>query len=121
MPANKYISRINKDGYDLIIKDFEARDSIQYKDVYIGTGDTASEVMVNANHYSQIQKYTPIGISASAEYLWIIMPSAYVPVMMLNGNEIPITLDGTVAVGDVTYKVWKSNNSYTGTFNVFLF
>ena len=120
MPANKYISRINKDGNDLIIKDTEARDSIQYKDVYIGTGDTASEVMVNANHYSQIQKYTPIGISASAEYLWIIMPSVYTPTALMSGNEVPIELDSTVTVESVTYKVWKSSSTYTGTFNVYL-
>ena len=39
----------------------------------------------------------------------------------MNGMEIPLTYESSITEGDVTYRVMSSSNTYTGTFNVYMF
>ncbi len=120
MPARKYISKINNNQEDIYLKDVDARNAIQYEDVYIGAGASSSDVMVNANHYDQLLKNNPVSITATANYLWVIMPEANSPKLLMNGIEVPMALDTTVTVESINYKVWKSSNTYTGSFNLYV-
>lgn len=91
-----------------------------YRSVYIGAGSAYTDVMVEANFHDRLQKGEAVSVAASTDYLWVILPQEYSPVVMMNGMEIPMTIDGTVTQDDVTYRILKSSNQYTETFNVIL-
>lgn len=91
-----------------------------FKDVYVGVGATYTDAMVAGNHHNSILKAAPVAVTASSNYLWVILPSSYSPVIQMGGIEVPMTAQSNVTVGEVTYKVLKSSNSYTGTFNITL-
>ena len=122
MPAKKYISIINKGGNNIYIKDAEAREALSlYEDVYIGVGSTAESVMVAANHHDTMSKGDHVSMTASSNKVWIILPNTFSPVLTMTGVEMPMTPKSDITEGGVTYKVFSSTNTYTGTFNVFLF
>lgn len=126
MPARKYLSIISKGGDNIYIKDAEAREAIAqietpvFNDVYIGTGATASDVMIAANHHDSVAKGSLISVTSSTSYLWVILPDTYTPVVQMGGLNVPISEQSPVTQGDVTYKVLKSINQYTGSFSVSL-
>lgn len=121
MPARKYISKINKNGDNLFIKDLEAREAlVVYNDVYLGTGSSAASVMVPANHHDAMSRGEHVTVTASSNKVWIILPNTYSPTLTMNGMEIPLTYESSITVDDVTYRVMSSSNTYTGTFNVYL-
>ena len=91
-----------------------------FKDVYVGAGAVYSDVMVAAKHHDSVLKGALISVTASSNYLWIILPNTYSPIVQMGGIEVPMTAQSNVTVGEVTYKVLKSSNSYTGTFNITL-
>ena len=95
-------------------------DARSFNDVYIGVGSTYSEVMIAANHHDSVRRCALMSVTASANYLWVILPSNYTPVVKMGGIEVPMTAQSNVTVDEVTYKVLKSSNSYTGTFNIAL-
>ena len=116
----KYISKIVKGNVDIYIKDIEARENLQYEDVYIGVGASYADAMIAANHHDSVLKGALISVTASSNYLWVILPSDYSPVVQMGGLNVPMTAQSNVTVDNVTYKVLKSNNQYTGTFSVSL-
>lgn len=120
MPT-KYISRINKAGENLLIKDSEAREALEYTDVYLGAGATSAAVMVSANHHNQIIKGSSFSVTANSNYLWVILPSSVAPTVTIGCIAVPMISDGTTIVDEVTYYIYKSKNTYTETFNIHLF
>ena len=91
-----------------------------YPDVYVGAGTVYTDVMIAGNHHDQAMKDTGIEVTAADEYLFIILPDNSEPVVLIGGVPVPMTEDGTVTQGDVTYKILKSGNRYAGTFEVVL-
>lgn len=94
--------------------------SINYKDVYVGAGGTVQDVIVAANHHNDVIRGDQLSVTASSAYIWAVLPNTYSPVLQMEGLNVPMTAQSDVTVGDVTYKVLKSSNSYTGTFNIIL-
>ena len=94
--------------------------AINYKDVYVGAGGTVQDVMVAGNHHNDVIRGDQLSITASSAYIWVVLPNTYSPVLQMEGLNVPMTEQSNVTVGDVTYKVLKSSNSYTGTFNIIL-
>lgn len=92
----------------------------EYKDVYIGAAAASSTVIDDDYYRESVTKDRPIAISNASGYIWIILPSTYSPVAMMSGMEIPMTQDGTTTIEEETYKIWKSANTYSGTFNIYL-
>lgn len=97
-----------------------SKNDTQYNDVYIGVAAQSSTVIDSAHHYDSIVRNRPISFSNTSGYLWVVLPSSYSPIAMMGGIEVPMTLDSTTTAGEITYKIWKSRNSYTGDFNVIL-
>lgn len=97
-----------------------AKADVCYSDVYIGVAAQSSAVQVDGNHHDTITRGRPLAFSNASGYIWLILPSTYSPVVMMNGMEVPMTQDGTTTVGSVTYKILKSSNAYSGTFNIYL-
>lgn len=91
-----------------------------FTDVYIGCGDVYSDVMIEADHHDQVLKSDNIPVTADDNSLFVILPSQYTPVIMMSGFEVPVTQEENVTVDDVTYKVLKSDNIYTGNFSIML-
>ena len=120
MPTKKYISKIVKGGNDIYIKDAETRENVQYEDVYIGVAAQSSTIIDPTYHHDMIYRGRPISIGNSSGYLWVIMPSSYTPSVLMSGFEVPMSQNSTTTVGNVTYKIWKSSNSYSGGFNIYL-
>ena len=132
MSSIKYISKINKGGDDILIKDSEAReamagiysqlDMITYKDVYIGKGINYTSVMVAGNHHDIVVKGAHFSMTCNNSKVWIILKSTNsTPILAMSGLEIPLTAEADITQEDVTYKVYSSTNTYTGTFNVLIF
>ena len=132
MSTKKYISKIHKGSDDLFVKDSEARtsiadiytllDNLTYKDVYIGKGVNYTSVMVAGNHHDVIVKGDHVNMTCNNSKVWIILNSTNsAPLLTMSGIEIPMTAGADVTVDEVTYKVYSSTNTYTGTFNVFVF
>ena len=124
MPT-KYISKIHKGSDDLYIKDSEARtilDSMVFKDVYIGKGINYTSVMVAGNHHDIVVKGAHFSMTCNNSKVWIILKSTNsTPILAMSGLEIPLTAEADITQEDVTYKVYSSTNTYTGTFNVLIF
>ena len=91
-----------------------------FKDVYIGVGAAYTDVMVAANHHASVLKGAPVSVTVSSNYIWVILPSSYTPGVRMGGIEVPMTAQSNVTVDEVTYKVLKSSNQYTGTFSISL-
>ena len=91
-----------------------------FKDLYIGTGATYQDVMIPANLHQVVRKGEPISITSSQSYLFVIIPSAYSAIAMMEGIVIPTTQTSQEVSGK-TYKIYKSNLAYTGSFNLILF
>lgn len=122
MPAKKYLSKINKGGNDIYIKDTEAQDAISYTDVYLGAAAASSTIIDDDYYYDVITRCRPITISnaAAGSYVWLVLPAIYSPVLAVGGVEMPMVLDSTTTIDGKSYKIWKSSNTYSGTFNVYL-
>ena len=124
MPT-KYISKIHKGSDDLYIKDSEARAtlaSMTFEDVYIGKGVNYTSAMVAANHHDVVLRGDHVNMTCNNSKVWIILKSTNtVPLLMMAGVEMPLTAESDVTQEGVTYKVYSSSNTYTGTFDVFVF
>lgn len=125
MPTKKYISIINKGGNDIYIKDSEAQailNILTFKDVYIGKGVNYTSAMVAANHHDVVVKGDHFNLTCNNSKIWIILKSGNsTPILAMSGTEIPLTAESDVTQEGVTYKVYSSSNTYTGTFNVRVF
>ena len=99
---------------------FKSRLALEFKDVYIGVGAAYTDAMIAANHHDSILKGVLISLTASSNYIWIILPNTYSPIVQMGGLNVPMTAQSDVTVGDVTYKVLRSTNQYTGSFPVSL-
>lgn len=96
-------------------------DATKFSTAYIGAGASASAVAVAANLKSNLRKGAKTSVTASSNKLWVLVPSTYDdPTVLMSGIEVPMTAQSNTTVSGVTYKVWSSNNTYTGTFNVVL-
>ena len=97
-------------------------DETQFSTAYIGAGANASAVAVAANLKSNLRRGANTFVTASSNKLWILTPLTYAdPTILMSGVEVPMTAQSNTTVSGVTYKVWSSNNTYTGTFNIQLF
>lgn len=122
MSAKKYVSKINKGGNDLYIKDVESQEALFYNDVYIGAATQSTTIKTATYHYDMIAKGSLISITADSQKIWLIFQStADVPHVFMSGMEVAIVLHGTTTIDEVEYKVYKSDSPFTGTFNIQLF
>ena len=123
MPT-KYISKIHKGSDDLYIKDSEARatlSSMTFEDVYIGKGVNYTSAMVAANHHDVVLRGDHVNMTCNNSKVWIILKSTNTaPLLMMTGIEMPLTAESDVTQEGVTYKVYSSSNTYTGTFDIFV-
>jgi hypothetical protein len=122
MSAKKYVSKINKGGNDLYIKDVESQEALFYNDVYIGAATQSTTIKTATYHHDMIAKGSLISITANSQKIWLIFQStADVPHVFMSGMEVAMVLHGTTTIDEVEYNVYKSNSPYTGTFNIQLF
>ena len=122
MPAKKYISKINKGGNDIYIKDVESQEALFYKDIYIGAATQSTTIKTATYHYDLIAKGSLVSITANSQKIWLIFQStADTPNVFMSGMEVAMVLHGNTTIDEVEYKVYKSESPFTGTFNVQLF
>ena len=122
MSAKKYVSKINKGGNDLYIKDVESQEALFYNDVYIGAATQSTIIKTATYHHDMIAKGSLISITANSQKIWLIFQStADVPHVFMSGMEVAMVLHGTTTIDEVEYKVYKSDSPFTGTFNIQLF
>jgi hypothetical protein len=122
MSAKKYISKINKGGNNIYIKDEESQDALFYKDIYIGAATQSTTIKTATYHHDIIAKGSLVSITANSQKIWLIFQStADVPHVFMSGMEVAMVLHGTTIIDEVEYNVYKSNSPYTGTFNIQLF
>ena len=122
MPAKKYISKINKGGNDIYIKDVESQEALFYKDIYIGAATQSTTIKTATHHYDLIAKGSLVSITANSQKIWLIFQStADTPNVFMSGMEVAMVLHGNTTIDEVEYKVYKSESPFTGTFNVQLF
>ena len=121
MPT-KYISKINKGGNDIYIKDTESQGAIFYKDIYVGAATQSTTIKTSTYHHDKIAKGSLVSITASSQKIWLVFPEASeVPNVFMSGMEVSMVLHGTTTIDEATYKVYKSDSPFTGTFNIQLF
>lgn len=122
MSAKKYISKINKGGNNIYIKDEESQDALFYKDIYIGAATQSTTIKTATYHHDIIARGSLVSITANSQKIWLIFQStADVPHVFMSGMEVAMVLHGTTTIDEVEYNVYKSNSPYTGTFNIQLF
>lgn len=116
-----YISRWKKE-VDGSIEEINTTidDTTHYKDVYIGEGDIYSDAMIESNHHDSLKVGTTTSVTATNKYLWVILPDDYTPTILMNGIVVPMVQQSNITVGNITYKVFKSDAEYTNTFNIIL-
>lgn len=118
----KYISKINKDGNDIYIKDSEAQGALFYRDIYVGAAAQSTTIKTSTYHHAVVAKGSPISITANNHKIWLIFPeNTDVPNVFMSGMEVAMVYHGTTTVDEGTYNVYKSVSPFTGTFNIQLF
>jgi hypothetical protein len=118
----KYLSKINKEGNDIYIKDLEAQGAIFYKDIYVGAATQSTTIKTATYHHDVLAKGNLVSVTASNQKIWLIFPElSEVPHIFMSGMEVSMVLHGTTTIDDSTYKVYKSDSPFTGTFNIQLF
>ena len=103
------------------IKDKADKSLVEYKNVYIGVAELSSAVIDDAHHHNTIVRGRPIAISNADGYIWVVLPASYSPVVAMSLNEVPMTLDNTTTIDGKEFKIWKSNESVSDSFNLYLF
>lgn len=104
-----------------IAGNFANKNEISYIDVYIGAGKSSAAIIVAANHHDVIKKCEQISITnTDVDYLWVVLPASYSPMVMMGGLEVPMSLDSTTTISEESYKIWKSVNTYSGSFKIYL-
>jgi hypothetical protein len=122
MAGKKYLSKINKEGNDLFIKDEESQDALFFKDVYIGAAAQSTTIKTSTYHHDILVKGSLVSITANSQKIWLIFPEDIdVPNIFMSGMEVAMVLHGTTTIDEATYKVYKSDSPFTGTFNIQLF
>ena len=58
--------------------------------------------------------------NTDVDYLWVVLPASYSPMVMMSGLEVPMSLDSTTTISEESYKIWKSSNTYSGSFKIYL-
>ena len=119
MSGKKYISKINKGGNDIYIKDTESQEALFYKDIYVGAATQSTTIKTSTYHHDVLAKGSLVSITADSQKIWLIFPETNdVPNVFMSGMEVTMTLHGTTTIDEATYKVYKSNSPFTGTFNI---
>lgn len=91
-----------------------------YYNVYIGMGESVEDIMITENHYDSIRRTTPMNIMGNKS-LFVIIPSKYsTPTVLMSGVLIPMVNEPSVIRDGVVFKVLKSVNTYSESFNVIL-
>ena len=120
--SKKYISKINKGSSDIYIKDSEAQDAIFYKDIYVGAATQSTTIKTDTYHHDVLAKGSLVSVTANSQKIWLIFPEASEgPNIFMSGMEVAMVLHGTTTIDEETYKVYKSESPFTGTFNIQLF
>lgn len=118
----KYISKVNKSGSDIYVKDIEAQDALFYKDIYIGAAAQSTTIKTSTYHHDTLIKGSIVSITANSHKIWMIFPeTSDLPNVFMSGMEVTMVLHGTTTIDEKSYKVYKSVSPYTGSFNVQLF
>lgn len=97
----------------------EAIDKVSLIDTtfYLGTGDTASDVMINTNKYIK-NKYinSDFSFTCTNKKVFFIIPiTGYVLTMA----DIPIPVDSSQStINGTTYNIYSTKNTYNGSFIV---
>lgn len=91
-----------------------------FADVYVGVGSAYTDAMIEANHHDSLSNGTLVSVTASSNSLWVILPDSFSPTVQMGGLNVPMTAQTPVTSGGVTYKVLKSDNTYSGTFSISL-
>lgn len=92
-----------------------------YKNLYVGFGSQYSEAMTETCFHSTLPKGTALNFSPTSKKMWVIIPSTYTPSIMMEGFKVPMTLQANIDIEGEAYKVFGSDNTYTGSFDIFLF
>ena len=125
MSDKKYISKINKGGQDLYIKDTEARanldavEELYCHDVYVMTSakTTIQSLSEFTFHYDKVirGKYLFAGVSATNDLrLWYAIKTTNKEniIFTLNGIPIPTSYTRTITEDGVEWYVCQSKNLY---------
>ena len=91
-----------------------------FQNVYIGTGNSEQDVMIPANLHATLRKGEAVPVTSSDAALFVILPSSFYPTVMMEGIRIPMTAQQDVSHEGYACKVLKSDNTFTGNFNVIL-
>ena len=120
--AKKYLSIINKGSTNIYIKDTEAQEAVFYKDIYVGAATQSTTIKTSTYHHDILVKGSLVSITANSQKIWLIFPEDIdVPNIFMSGMEVAMVLHGTTTIDEATYKVYKSEAPFTGTFNIQLF
>ncbi len=97
-----------------------AQEGMLYKNLYIGLGTQYSDAMTSECFHATLSKGTSISFSPTSKKLWLIVPSTYTPTVLMEGFKVPMTLQTSLDIDGVAYKAFGSDNTYTGSFDIFL-
>ena len=125
MSDKKYISKINKGGQDIYIKDTEARanldavEELYCHDVYVMTSSktTIQSLSEFDFYYDKVMrgKYLFAGVSATNDLrLWYAIKTTNREgiIFTLNGIPIPVSYTHTITEDGVEWYVCQSKNLY---------
>ena len=110
---NKFVTEIENN--------YVPKDMVLYEDVYVGVGAAYTDVMTDDYHHDSLVKGRPIAFDTVDGYIWVILPESYTPVVAMSLVEVPMSVDSTTTAVGVNYKIWKSEESQSGSFNIYLF
>jgi hypothetical protein len=95
--------------------------SLFYEKLYVGIDADYTDILNDTYYHESVTRGKAIHFDTVTGYIWVVAPEEYAPVVAMSLVEVPMSLYSTISIEDVSYKVWKSEEEQTGSFNLYLF
>lgn len=103
---------------DKIVAEYE---SMFYEGVYLGVDADYTDILNPEHFHELIARGKAVNFDTVSGYIWVVAPADETIVVAMSLVEVPMELNSTVDIDGESYKVWKSQEEQTGSFNLYLF
>ena len=96
----------------------ETTDTLFYKEFYVGVAASYLNIIDVDYYHESIARGVFVPFEEVDGYIWVVMPGDYTPKVSLNLVQADMELDSSILINSKRYKVWKSVDTHSGTFNL---
>ena len=94
-------------------------EALYLRNGYLGVGSNYTDVIDPSCFREVVTRGTPIPTVSTGGYVWAVYPAVYTPIVGMNLVQIPMRFIQDASIDGVEYKIWRSIETQTGSFNLY--